>query len=335
MAICGGFERVFEVGPVFRAETSRTPRQACLIEGFTGILKDNVVLESNLMLSFIRAVCDVIAGLFVSIFRHLNENCKEELGVINKQRPFEPVKYLEQTLKLTFEEGILMLNDAGTELEPMGDLTTEAEKVLGRLVKEKYGTDFYILHRYPLAVRPFYTMPCPDNPAYSNSFDVFIQGQEIISGAQRIHSREMLARRAEECGIDINTISAYMESFSHGAPPHGGFGVGLERVAALFCGLNNIKEMSMSPVTRTGSPHDKPAAVVYAKYVHIVLTVKYDRGVKDGKKKRKSNSNAIKKNQIGLQICKIQRKAVEASLAWQIKPAHAGFFRQASRFCYN
>jgi len=69
--------------------------------------------------------------------------------------------------------------------------------------------------------------------------------------------------------------------------------------------------------------------------MHIVLTVKYDRGVKDGKKKRKSNSNAIKKNQIRRQICKIQRKAIEASLAWQIKQAHAGFFRQACRFCYN
>ncbi|CAD6233525.1 unnamed protein product [Miscanthus lutarioriparius] len=135
MAICGGFERVFEVGPVFRAETSRTPRHLC---EFTGLDAEMEIMEHYF------EVCDVIAGLFVSIFRHLNENCKEELGVINKQRPFEPLK------------------DAVTELEPMGDLTTEAEKVLGRLVKEKYGTDFYILHRYPLAVRPFYIMPCPD-----------------------------------------------------------------------------------------------------------------------------------------------------------------------------
>ncbi|CAD6238239.1 unnamed protein product [Miscanthus lutarioriparius] len=110
------------------------------------------------------------------IFKHLNENCKEELEAINKQYPFEPLKYLDQTLELTYEEGIQMLKDAGTATTPMDDLNTDAEKKLGQLVKEKYGTDFFILYGYPLAVRPFYTMPCYDNPAYSNSFDVFIRG---------------------------------------------------------------------------------------------------------------------------------------------------------------
>ncbi|KAG2594778.1 hypothetical protein PVAP13_5KG017900 [Panicum virgatum] len=204
MAICGGYERVFEV-------------------------------------------CDIIDGLFVSIFKHLTENCKKELETINRQYPFEPLQYLEKTLKLTYEEGIQMLKEAGTEIEPMGDLNTEAEKKLGRLVKEKYGTDFFILYRYPLAVRPFYTMPCYDNPAYTNSFDVFIRGEEIISGAQRIHTPELLSKRATECGIDVSTISAYIESFSYGAPPHGGFGVGLERVVMLFCALNNIRKTSMFP----------------------------------------------------------------------------------------
>ncbi|RLM85778.1 aspartate--tRNA ligase 2, cytoplasmic-like [Panicum miliaceum] len=120
-------------------------------------------------------VCDIIDGLFVSIFKHLTTNCKKELETLNGQYPFEPLKYLEKTLKLTYEEGIQMLKEAGTEIEPMGDLNTEAEKKLGRLVREKYGTDVFILYCYPLAVRPFYTMPCYDNPAYSNSFDVFIR----------------------------------------------------------------------------------------------------------------------------------------------------------------
>lgn len=109
------------------------------------------------------------------------------------------------------------------------------------------GRIFFILYRYPLAVRPFYTMPCYDNPAYSNSFDVFIRGEEIISGAQRIHTPELLAKRGAECGIDVSTISAYIESFSYGTPPHGGFGVGLERVVMLFCALNNIRKTSLFP----------------------------------------------------------------------------------------
>ncbi|QHO52398.1 Aspartate--tRNA ligase 2, cytoplasmic [Arachis hypogaea] len=164
------------------------------------------------------------------------------------------LQYLRQTLRLTYEEGVQMLKDAGVEIEPFGDLNTEAERKLGQLVLEKYGTEFYILYRYPLAVRPFYTMPCydnpqysNDNPQYSNSFDVFIRGEEIISGAQRVHNAEMLERRAKSCGIDVKTISTYIDSFRYGAPTHGGFGVGLERVVMLFCGLNNIRKASLYP----------------------------------------------------------------------------------------
>ncbi|KAL2318826.1 hypothetical protein Fmac_032702 [Flemingia macrophylla] len=141
--------------------------------------------------------------------------------------------------------------DVGIEIEPFGDLNTEAERKLGQLVLEKYGTEFYILNRYPLAVRPFYTMPCYDNPAYSNSFDVFIRGklfcEEIISGAQRVHVPEFLEQCAAACGIDVKTISTYIDSFRYGAAPHGGFGVGLERVVMLFCGLNNIRKTSLFP----------------------------------------------------------------------------------------
>ncbi|KAF7064903.1 hypothetical protein CFC21_071113 [Triticum aestivum] len=238
MSICGGFGRVFEVGPVFRAEKSNTHRHLC---EFIGLDAEMEIKEHYF------EVCDIIDGLFVAIFKHLNENCQKELETINRQYPFEPLKYLEKTLKLTYEEGIKMLKEAGTEIEPMGDLNTEAEKKLGRLVKEKYGTEFFILYQYPLAVRPFYTMPCYDDPAYSNSFDVFIRGEEIISGAQRIHTPELLRKRAIECGIDASTIASYIESFSYGAPPHGGFGVGLERVVMLFCALNNIRKTSLFP----------------------------------------------------------------------------------------
>ncbi|XP_042398147.1 aspartate--tRNA ligase 2, cytoplasmic-like [Zingiber officinale] len=238
MAICGGFGRVFEVGSVFRAEDSYTHRHLC---EFVGLDVEMEIKEHYF------EVCDIVDRLFVAIFDDLNENCKTELDAINRQYPFEPLKYLRKTLKLTFEEGIQMLKEAGVEVDPLGDLNTETERKLGRLVREKYDTDFYILCRYPLAVRPFYTMPCYDNPAYSNSFDVFIRGEEIISGAQRIHLPELLTTRAEACGIDVKTISSYIDSFRYGAPPHGGFGVGLERVVMLFCALNNIRKTSLFP----------------------------------------------------------------------------------------
>lgn len=87
-------------------------------------------------------------------------------------------------------------------MDPHGDLNTETERTLAKLVFEKYGTEFYRLHRYSLSVRPFYTMPYPDNEAYSDSFDVFIRGEEIISGAQRVHVPELLETRAKACGIE-------------------------------------------------------------------------------------------------------------------------------------
>ncbi|XP_062108994.1 aspartate--tRNA ligase 2, cytoplasmic [Humulus lupulus] len=238
MAICGDFGRVFEIGPVFRAEDSFTHRHLC---EFTGL---DVEMEIK---NHYFEVMDVVDRLFVAMFDGLNKNCEKELEAVGKQYPFEPLKYLRKTLRLTFEEGVQMLKDAGVEVDPLGDLNTETERKLGKLVLEKYGTEFYILHRYPLAVRPFYTMPCYDNPAYSNSFDVFIRGEEIISGAQRVHVPELLVERAEACGIDVKTVSTYIDSFRYGAPPHGGFGVGLERVVMLFCGLNNIRKTSLFP----------------------------------------------------------------------------------------
>lgn len=238
MAICGGFGRVFEVGSVFRAEDSYTHRHLC---EFVGLDVEMEIKEHYF------EVIDIVDQLFVAMFDYLNENCKTQLEAIDRQYPFEPLKYLRKTLVLTFQEGVQMLKEAGIDVDPLGDLNTENERKLGRLVLEKYNTEFYILHRYPLAVRPFYTMPCYDDPAYSNSFDVFIRGEEIISGAQRVHSPDLLTSRAEACGIDVKTISSYIDSFRYGAPPHGGFGVGLERVVMLFCALNNIRKTSLFP----------------------------------------------------------------------------------------
>ncbi|CAM6122617.1 unnamed protein product [Calypogeia fissa] len=238
MGISADFGRVFEIGPVFRAENSFTHRHLC---EFTGLDFEMEIKEHYF------EVLDVIDGLFVYIFEGLTHQSKAALEAINQQYAFEPLKYLKKTLRLTFEEGIQMLKEAGVEADPFGDLSTEVERKLGQLVKEKYDTDFYILHRYPLAVRPFYTMPAADDPRYTNSFDVFIRGEEIISGAQRVHDPELLTKRATECGIDVKSLTSYIDSFRYGVVPHGGIGVGLERVVMLFCALGNIRKTSMFP----------------------------------------------------------------------------------------
>ncbi|KDD76372.1 class II (D, K and N) tRNA synthetase, partial [Helicosporidium sp. ATCC 50920] len=220
------------------AENSFTHRHLC---EFTGLDMEMCIYESY------HEVLDVLDRLFVHMFEGLNQRCARELNVIGGQYPFEPLKFLKKSLRLTFAEGIQMLQEAGHEVDPFGDLNTELERTLGKLVRDKYDTDFYMLHRYPAAIRPFYTMPCPDDARYSNSYDIFIRGEEIISGAQRIHDPVLLEKRAAELGVPVEQIQSYIDCFKHGAPPHGGAGVGLERVVMLFCGLDNIRKTSMYP----------------------------------------------------------------------------------------
>ena len=131
----------------------------------------------------------------------------------------------------------------------MEDIGTEDEKLLGEIIAQMYEQDFYIIDKFPAHIRPFYTMPDPENPNLSNSYDIFIRGEEVMSGAQRIHEPQMLLEQAakKEPPVDLTPIQAYVDSFKFGAFPHAGGGVGLERVVMLFCGLRNIRKTSLFP----------------------------------------------------------------------------------------
>jgi len=117
------------------------------------------------------------------------------------------------------------------------------------VVSEEHGQDFYMIDKFPTDVRPFYTMPDPVDPNYSNSYDIFIRGEEVTSGAQRIHDCEMLvaSAAAKQPPVDLSPIQSYVDAFKYGAFPHAGGGVGLERVVMLFLGLPNIRKTSMFP----------------------------------------------------------------------------------------
>jgi aspartyl/asparaginyl-tRNA synthetase len=154
---------------------------------------------------------------------------------------------LSPSLRITFEEAVKMLQEAGVQQNPEDDLNTENEKLLGKLVKEKYDTDFYILDKFPLAVRPFYTMPDPKDKRWSNSYDLMIRGEEIVSGAQRVHDANLLTERMDALGVPQESLKAYIDAFKYGALPHGGGGIGLERVVMLYLGLGNIRKASMFP----------------------------------------------------------------------------------------
>jgi len=238
MAIIGDMERVMEIGPVFRAENSNTGRHLC---EFTGLDFEMTIKEHFF------EVLDVVGGLFYYIFDGISTRYANEMAIVNNQYPFEPLKLSNEVLKLTFKEGVKMLNEAGIEQDVNEDLSTETEKALGKLVFQKYETDFYILYGYPKSARPFYTMPDPSDENFTNSFDAFIRGEEVTSGAQRIHVYEMLMEKVKEKGINPETLKDYLNAFKLGAPAHGGAGIGLERVVKYITGIKSIKKTSMFP----------------------------------------------------------------------------------------
>jgi len=238
IAIAADFEKVYTVGAVFRAEDSNTHRH----------LTEFVGLDLEMAFNYhYHEVLDVIGSVLIDVFRGLQSQYVQEIATVNRQYPAEPFTFLDPPLRLEFPEAVQMLREAGEQIGDEDDLSTPLEKLLGRLVKAKYGTDFYILDKYPLAVRPFYTMPDPNNKKYSNSYDIFMRGEEIMSGAQRIHDPTFLSERAAHHGVDLEHIKSYIDSFRCGCSPHAGGGIGLERVVMLFLGLDNIRKTSMFP----------------------------------------------------------------------------------------
>ena len=191
----------------------------------------------------------LIGQMFMFVFSELPRRFASEIAIVRKQYPIEEFK-LPATGNfpvIQYPEAISLLRAAGVEIGDHDDLSTEIERTLGKLIKSKYDTDFYILDKFPLAIRPFYTMPDAEMPGYSNAYDFFMRGEEIMSGAQRVHDPEMLTERARAHGVDPSTVESYIDAFRFGAPPHAGGGIGLERVVMFYLGLKNIRMTSMFP----------------------------------------------------------------------------------------
>lgn len=244
MLIASRFQKVMEIGPVFRAENSNTARH---LTEFTGL-----DLEMEFQENY-HEVMGVLEDLMLFIFKELNNRYKKETDLVRGVYHVEEFKLPAsgEVPRIPFKEGIQMLRDAGEEVGDYDDLTTPQEKHLGRLVLEKYNSDFYTLDQFPLAIRPAYTMPSPADPKLSNSYDMFMRGQEILSGAQRIHDSALLAdqMRKHDPPIDPNGAGTkdYVECFRYGCPPHAGGGFGLERIVQFWLGLPNIRMCSLFP----------------------------------------------------------------------------------------
>ena len=231
MAIAGGIDRVFEVGPVFRAEPSFTARHAT---EFTGVdvemawidgVEDVMAFEERMLVH----VCEVVADLHGDRIRELLDT-----EIVVPTLPFP---------RMTMAEAIERLRKDGWD--PGGermDLDPDGERRLSALVREEAGHDFVFVTRFPAEVRPFYHLRPSDDPTVTESYDLLWKGIEITTGAQREHRYDVLTRQAAEKELQLEPLSSYINCFKFGTPPHGGFGLGLSRLLMVALNLSSIRE---------------------------------------------------------------------------------------------
>lgn len=221
-------EKVFALFTVWRAEKHNTPRH----------LNESRQMDYEQGFADEFVVMDVLARCVQHIVKKVNEKNKKELEVLGVELKVPHVKYL------TFEETNKLLKKEGIHVEAH-DLTPEGERKLGELFPDT----IVFVHDWPLAGKPFYIMP--KGKDLSCGFDAIYKGMEISSGGQRVHIPELLAERLKVKGLNPDDFKSYIDSFRYGAPPHAGWGMGLERLTMLILGIENIREVVLFPRDRT------------------------------------------------------------------------------------
>ena len=236
MMVGAGFERVFEIGHVYRAEEHNTNRHLNeyismdLEIGFIEDEKDIMDLEEEL-LKYVLAKVEAEGKRYLEIL-------KAEVPIIKDNIP-----------RIKFNEVIEILEKHYNKTGLDGDMDPEGEKLICKYTKEKLGCEFVFLTHYPRKKRPMYTMPCGD--VETHSFDLLFRGIEITTGGQRIHDYNMLLENIKYKGLKPENYESYISNFKYGMPPHGGLAIGLERITAKILGFENIREASLIPRDRT------------------------------------------------------------------------------------
>ncbi|KIR77491.1 aspartate-tRNA(Asn) ligase [Cryptococcus gattii EJB2] len=227
MAISADFRRVYEIGPVFRAENSNTHRH---LTEYTGLDIEMTIQQEYY--EVFRVLDIVLRNIFKAI-----KSMKLELDRVREFFPSDDFQLPEETPIIPFHEAVQMLRDDGRDVEEE-DFSTPDEIRLGELIKEKLGTDYYVIDKFPVSARPFYTA---NDGKITNSFDMFIRGQEICTGGQRINDPKKLRESMEESGINEDEMAEYLQAFDWGMPPHGGAGLGVERIVTFFLNLPDVR----------------------------------------------------------------------------------------------
>ncbi len=231
----GVFERVYEVGPVFRAEKHNTARHT------------NEYVSLDIEMGFIQDhtdVMDMLTGILRHIFERLRTSCAREVELLKLRVPAIgetiPRLRLAEAQQIIFER-------FGEDCRNEPDLSPQHEAWICEYAEKELGSELLFVTHYPTTKRPFYAMPDDQDPTLTKSFDLEFRGCEIVTGGQRIHRYEQLRTNAHKWGIQDEQIDGYLQAFKYGMPPHGGFGMGLERLLMQLASLSNLREATLFP----------------------------------------------------------------------------------------
>lgn len=227
MGMACGFEKVFVVGPVFRAEPSFTTRHTTEFTGW------------DFEISYVNSHEDVMSEeekMLVEGFKNLKENLSLDIEVPSIPFP-----------RITMEEAKKKLNMAGVKSDKKYDLAGEEEVALGEIIKKEFNHDFVFVTDWPIEGRPFYHMRYEENPSITKSYDLLYKGLEITTGSQREHRYDVLRKQAEEKGMDTAPLQDYLNFFRYGCPPHGGAGIGPGRMIMKILNIPSLKEVTYLP----------------------------------------------------------------------------------------
>ena len=230
----GVFDRVFETAPVFRAEKHNTKRHL------------NEYTSLDFEMGYIDGFEDIMGmetGFLQYAMELLKKDYARELKILNVELP-----KVDQIPAVKFSEiKELVAEKYNHKMRNPFDLEPEEEVLIGKYAKEEWGSDFVFVTHYPSKKRPFYAMDDPEDPKYTLSFDLLFRGLEITTGGQRIHDYQTLLKKIEARGMTTEGMDQYLATFKHGMPPHGGLGIGLERLTMQLLGEDNVRETTLFP----------------------------------------------------------------------------------------
>jgi len=225
------FEKVFEIGPVFRAEKSHTRRH----------VTEFVSIDIEEAFATAEDVMKVAEELMQYVCRFVKDKCQKELKILKHEIevPKIPVR------RFTYDKILEELAEEGVKVSWGEDLPTPAYRTLGQLHPH-----FYFIVDWPTSLKPFYIKPHDDNPETSEGFDLMWHWIEIASGGTRVHDKDLLVRRLEEKGLSPESFKYHVQTFDYGMPPHAGWAIGLERLVMMLTGIKNIREVILFPRDR-------------------------------------------------------------------------------------